>query len=60
MNTDAELREILSKSRAIAIVGASPLLERDSHDMMDYLQQEVRSVKGELVHPSNLHRMVNS
>ena len=39
MNTDAEIREVLTKSRVVAVVGASPLPERDSHDVMRYLQE---------------------
>lgn len=39
MNTDAEIREVLTKSRVVAVVGASPRPERDSHDVMRYLQQ---------------------
>ncbi len=39
MNTDAEIREVLTKSGVVAVVGASPRAERDSHDVMRYLQQ---------------------
>jgi uncharacterized protein len=37
--SDAYLREILTKVRTIAIVGASPRRERPSHGVMAYLQR---------------------
>jgi predicted CoA-binding protein len=39
MNSDAEIRKILTESRVIAIIGASPSPERDSQDVMRYLQE---------------------
>ncbi len=39
MNSDAEIREVLTESRVIAIVGASPRPERDSQEVMRYLQE---------------------
>ena len=39
MNSDGEIREVLTRSRVVAVVGASPRPERDSHDVMRYLQQ---------------------
>jgi uncharacterized protein len=38
MNDDDALREILTSARTIAVVGASPRPERDSYDVMAYLQ----------------------
>jgi hypothetical protein len=38
MNEDATLREILTSARTIAVVGASPRPERDSYEVMAYLQ----------------------
>jgi len=35
---DPKIREVLTQSRTIAVVGASPRPERDSHDVMAYLQ----------------------
>lgn len=39
MNSDTELREILKSTRTIAVVGASPRPERDSHEVMRFLQE---------------------
>ena len=36
--SDDELRFVLEEARTIAVVGASPRPERDSHDVMAYLQ----------------------
>jgi predicted CoA-binding protein len=64
MNSDAEIREILTGSRVIAVVGASPRPERDSHDVMRYLQErgyrtipvnphaQDEEILGETVYPS--------
>lgn len=35
---DAEIRRILSETKTIALVGASPKPERDSHEVMAFLQ----------------------
>ncbi|HTO55994.1 MAG TPA: CoA-binding protein [Myxococcota bacterium] len=35
---DAEIRRILTETRTIALVGASPRPERDSHEVMAFLQ----------------------
>ena len=36
--SDDEIRAILSETKTIALVGASPKPERDSHEVMAYLQ----------------------
>lgn len=36
--SDDEIRTILSETKTIALVGASPKPERDSHEVMAYLQ----------------------
>ncbi len=36
--SDDEIRSILSEAKTIALVGASPRPERDSHEVMAYLQ----------------------
>ena len=46
--SDDEIREILTKYRKIALVGASPKPERDSNDVMRYL-----IAKGYEVYPVN-------
>ncbi len=46
--SDDEVREILTKYRKIALVGASPKAERDSNDVMRYLLE-----KGYEVYPVN-------
>ena len=36
---EATIRSVLERSRVIAVVGASPRPERDSHEVMAFLQQ---------------------
>ncbi|MCP4002733.1 MAG: CoA-binding protein [bacterium] len=36
--SDSEIRDILQRTRLIALVGASPRPERDSHEVMMFLQ----------------------
>jgi len=36
--SDAEIRRILTETKTIALVGASPKPERDSHEVMAFLQ----------------------
>jgi len=36
--SDAEIRAILGETKTIALVGASPRPERDSHEVMEFLQ----------------------
>lgn len=38
MTSDAEIQRILSETRTIALVGASPKPERDSHEVMAFLK----------------------
>jgi predicted CoA-binding protein len=38
--SDAEIRRILGETRTIALVGASPKPERDSHEVMAFLQRQ--------------------
>jgi len=38
VTNDDDIRAVLLESRVIAVVGASPRPERDSHDVMRYLQ----------------------
>jgi predicted CoA-binding protein len=37
---DAEIRRILTETRTITLVGASPKPERDSHEVMAFLQSQ--------------------
>ena len=46
--SDDDLRQLLIKTKAIALVGASANPERDSHTVMDYLLEQ-----GYSVHPVN-------
>lgn len=39
MSSDAELRDILTRTRTVAVVGANPRPERDSHEVMRFLQE---------------------
>jgi predicted CoA-binding protein len=36
--SDAEIRKILTEAKTIALVGASPRSDRDSHEVMEFLQ----------------------
>jgi len=36
--SDAEIRKILTEAKTIALVGASPRPDRDSHEVMEFLQ----------------------
>ena len=38
MATDQKIRDLLTRSRVVAVVGVSPRPERDSHDVMAFLQ----------------------
>jgi len=40
MPSDAELRDVLSRARTIAVVGLSDKPERDSHEVARYLQSQ--------------------
>ncbi len=40
MATDQKIRDLLTRSRVVAVVGASPRPERDSHDVMAFLQSQ--------------------
>ena len=44
--TDAEIRDILKKTRTIAVVGLSPRPERDSHRIASFLIREGYTVFG--------------
>ncbi len=40
MATDEKIRDLLTRSRVVAVVGASPRPDRDSHDVMAFLQSQ--------------------
>ena len=40
MATDEKIRDLLTRSRVVAVVGASPRPERDSYDVMAFLQSQ--------------------
>ena len=54
---DAYLREILTQTRTIAIVGASPRRERPSHGVMAYLQR--RGYRTIPVNPNAAGQIIN-
>jgi uncharacterized protein len=54
--SDAYLREILTDTRTIAIVGASPRRERPSHRVMAYLQR--RGYRAIPVNPNAVGEMI--
>jgi uncharacterized protein len=54
--SDAYLREILTNTRTIAIVGASPRRERPSHRVMAYLQR--RGYRAIPVNPNAVDDMI--
>src|SRR5271169_4227931 len=55
--SDAYLREILTDTRTIAIVGASPRPERPSHRVMAYLQR--RGYRAIPVNPNAVDDAIN-